>query len=314
MGIRTTALLLGLSALLWAACPAAVEKELPYPAGRPDADTIARNVYFVNHAYAVRNLVQEREGNRAPSTLIKAADGSVRAYAFERFLNNEYHDGVVKARDLAVFRSGNLRGTGILTTVYEDDARRQDFWAWLPSLHKVRRYAEPPLNDSWGGSNLTYGDLYLRKPEHETHELLGQETFPDCLGSLELRGDLRDAVTTHMPEPRCDQKGRPVYRLKSTTRFPEWGYDYRIQYVDTASFADYRSVYYKGDRVLKVVDKDWVSMGLPDPRGQYARYWYARSLDTPVESLYAVPDGLTRWNVEVDPSLWTEEGLTRITR
>jgi hypothetical protein len=83
--------------------------------------------------------------------------------------------------------------------------------------------------------------------------------------------------------------------------------------VDAASFADYRSVYYKGDTVIKVVDKDWVSMGLPDPRGQYARYWYARSLDTPVESLYAVPDGLTRWNVEVDPSLWTEEGLTRIT-
>ena len=54
--------------------------------------------------------------------------------------------------------------------------------------------------------------------------------------------------------------------------------------------------------------------GLPDPRGQYAWHGYARSLDAPVESLYAVPDGLTRWNVEVDPSLWTEEGLTRITR
>jgi sulfite dehydrogenase (quinone) subunit SoeA len=38
----------------------------------------------------------------------------------------------------------------------------------------------------------------------------GQRAFQDCLGYLELRGDLRDAVATHAPEPRCDQKGRRV--------------------------------------------------------------------------------------------------------
>jgi len=314
MGVRPPSLVLGLSSLLWAVCAAGGGKELPYPTGLPDADTIVRNVYYVNHAYAVRNLLQERDGNRTAFMLIKGPDGTARVQAFERFLNNDYHDGVVKARDLAVFRSGSLRGTGVLTTVYEDEGRRQDFWVWLPTLHKVRRHAEPPLNDAWGGSNLTFGEIYLGKPGHETHEVLGQEAFPDCLGFLDLGADLRDGVSAHMPLPRCDQKGRRVYRLKSTTRFSNWWYDYRIQYVDTASFADYRSVFYKGDKVLKVVDKDWASMGLPDPRGQYARYWYARSLDSPVESLYAVPDGLTRWNAEVDPSLWTEGGLTRITR
>lgn len=307
-------LLLGVVGLLWVARLPAVDKDLPYPTATPDADTIAGNVYFVNHAYAVRNLVQERDGRRSAFVLIKPADASVRVHTVERFLNNDYHDGVIKARDLVVFRSGTLRGTGILATVYEDQAKPQDVLIWMPSLRKARRHAEPPLEDSWGGSNLTFEDIYLRKPGYETHELLGEEAFGECLSFPSLPGAADDPVLAHGPKPRCEQKGRRVYKLKSTTRFPEWWYDYRIQYVDASSFADYRSVFYKGGRLLKVVDKDWVSMELPDPRAQYARYWYARSADTPVESLFAVPDGLTRWNTEVDPTLWTESGLGRISR
>ena len=39
------------------------------------------------------------------------------------------------------------------------------------------------------GSNLTFGDVTLRKPHHETHELLGTETFSGCLGSVTLADD-----------------------------------------------------------------------------------------------------------------------------
>jgi hypothetical protein len=314
MHVRAPPLLLGGSCLLWATLAPAVGKDLPYPKGVPDADTIAQNVYFVNHAYAVRNLSQRQDGDRAAFMLIRAADGSTRLYTFERFLNNDYDDGVTKARDLAVFRSGNLRGTGILTTVHQDERKRQDVLVWMPALRKARRHAEPPLDDAWGGSNLTYADIYLRKPEHETHELLGRETFDACLDFPEPRGDLPGTLLRHAPEPRCDHKGRAAYKLKSTSRSPNCCYDYRIQYVDTTSFADYRTVYYQAEKPVKVLDKDWVSMGLADPRGQYARYWYARSLDSAVESLYAVPDGLTRWDTDTDPSLWTEAGLGRITR
>jgi len=36
-----------------------------HPSGAVDADTIVQNVYFVNHAYAVRNLSQARDGARS---------------------------------------------------------------------------------------------------------------------------------------------------------------------------------------------------------------------------------------------------------
>ena len=38
--------------------------------------------------------------------------------AVERHLNNNYENDVIKSRDLAIFRSGKLRGTGMLVTDY----------------------------------------------------------------------------------------------------------------------------------------------------------------------------------------------------
>ena len=74
-----------------------------------------------------------------------------------------------------------------------DDRKSQSYSIWLPSLRKIRRHAEPAQNDAWGGSPFTYGDIYLRKPKHETHELIGEERFPKCLRTLRLMGN-KDAV------------------------------------------------------------------------------------------------------------------------
>ena len=104
-------------------------------------------------------------------------------------VENEYtrvvsRDGNTKAQDLAIFRSGKLKGTGMLITDYVDDAKSQSYMIWLPALRKIRRFAQPAHDDAWGGSDFTFGDVALRKPFHETHELLGKETFNDCLGFI----------------------------------------------------------------------------------------------------------------------------------
>lgn len=300
--------------LVYASGAQAVSKDLPYPQEAPGADEIASQVYFVNHFYALKNVSYGRQGKKIQTVVSKAPGGHVTSTTVERHLNNDYGDGVVKARDLAIFRSGKLKGTGILTSVFEDDGKSQSFSVWLPALRKIRRIAEPPHDDSWGGSGFTYGDIYLRKPGNETHTLLGAEAFDDCLGAIVLPLDSQGRYTRNLPEPQCGHKGRPVHKLKSTTKFDNWWYDYRIRFIDRATFADYRALYYKGEHVVKVLDKDWVGTDVDDPRALYWRYWYVRIPRTGQEAMAAVPDAVVRWNTRQKSSLWSEKSLRRIKR
>ena len=84
----------------------------------------------------------------------------------ERHINNSYDDGVVKSKELAIFREGKLKATGMLIIDYEDDTRSHDH------LSGCRSYAQALcaacLSGRLGGTVFTYGDLTLRKPSHET--------------------------------------------------------------------------------------------------------------------------------------------------
>ncbi len=278
-----------------------------------DALDVARQVYLVNHLFTVRNA---RFGDRKhPMALIdRNPGGKVHIMTMVRHLNNDYHDGTVQARDLAIFTSGKLKGTGILVTVYRDPARSMSFSVWLPALRKIRRHAEPDQADSWGGSLFTFGDIYLRRPTDETHELLDEAPFPGCLRPMQLDKKQRNRYTRTLPPPRCDLKGRRMLRLKSTTRFANWWYDYRIVWVDPVSFADYRSEYFKNGKMIKVIDKDWRGMGLEDPRAQYWTFWSGRHLADGREGMAFTPEGHVYWNEKVKPRLWTEATLRKIKR
>jgi len=295
------------------AVDAGVEKTLAYPDSTPAADAIMQQVYFVNHHYAVSNI--SFGDKSSPVKLILTSTGKApRVHSFIRNLNNAYMDGVTRHRDRVVFKSGNLRGTGILVNTPLDDNKSQSYSMWLPALRKVRRHNEPAHNDAWGGSPFTYGDIYLRKPGHETHELIGEEKFLECLKSLQLSDTVRDKRLGDLPEPSCHPQGKAVYKLKSKTHFSGWWYDYREVWVDQKTFADYRSVYYKNGQPVKIIDKDWRSMELDDPRGLYWRYWYAHDYSSGIKGLAYVQSATVRWNRKVKNSLWTEQSLRRIKR
>jgi hypothetical protein len=72
--------------------------------------------------------------------------------------------------------------------------------------------------------------------------------------------------------------------------------------VDVNTFADYRTEYFKGGKPVKVIDRDWVSMGLDDPRAQYWNYWYAKDLVTGHETMVSTHASLVDWNREEAPS------------
>ncbi len=309
--LSTTAMLLLLAA---PSAGADVTKDLPYPAGTPAPADIAAQVYFVNHFLAVRNIGFAKENGHRVLLIRRTPGETPDTVIAERYLNNDYPRGETRSKDLAIFRSGQVKGTGILITNYRDETRRPGVLLWLPTLRKIRRVMTPAQDEIWPGTDLTYGDIYLRRPEDESHVLLGRAQFDDCLGTMEVPPEQRGRHLRGLPAAQCDHRGRQVYKLKSTTRFPHWWYDYRISDVDAETFADYRSTFFKDGQAIKVIDRDWTSLGLADPRAQVPRYLYARTFANGHETLMVVPQEVITVNADVDPSFWSEQTLRRIRR
>jgi len=305
----------GLS-LLSAAALAGVPKNLPLPQGTPTADEVARQVYFANHFYAFKNFSINRQGRTMAALITRDAGGDISTAGVERHLNNNYPaDDANASRDLAIFQSGKMKGTGLLVTDFTDDSISQSYQVWLPEMRKIRRFAEPEQQELWGGSVFTFGDVTLRKPEHETHELLGTKIFHSCLGVItELEGQ-ESPHAGKLPERACRHVGKEVYGLKSTTKFENWWYDYRISFVDTKSFADYRTVYYKGDQMVKVIDRDWgvvSGSGKSDPRALFWKYWYGVDLVSGRESWAVIPQAVVAFDTDRDNDFWTESTLRKL--
>jgi hypothetical protein len=297
---------------------AGVPKDLPYPSGgNLSAVDIVNQNYFVNHFYAFKNYAIVKKGRDITVLLNKVEGETPTANTLERYLNNEYpSNDPVNAEDMAIFRSGKLKGTGMLVTDYTDDAKSQSYMIWLPALRKIRRFAQPAQDDAWGGSDFTFGDVVLRKPSNENHELLGKETFNDCLGFMKITGDEQTRYTKDVPtEGACAPKGKEVYKVKSTTKFENWWYDYRISYIDTKTFADYRTEYFKGSDKVKVIDRNWVPLGKSDdPRAVGWGYWYGHTLATGHETWAVIPKEVNQVNAEYPDGWWSERTLRKIKR
>jgi hypothetical protein len=121
-----------------------VPKDLQYPKSNPSALEVMKNVYFVNHFYAFKNYSIGKE-RRDITVIVKKSKGEdPLTETVERYLNNSYDDGTIKAKDLAIFRSGKNRGLGMLITDYVDDDKSQLYLACyqlyekLEDLHNLR--------------------------------------------------------------------------------------------------------------------------------------------------------------------------------
>ncbi len=294
-----------------------VDRSLAMPTGTPSADEIIDQVYYVNHFYGFDNYGIGKKGKKITVLVNKSAGDKPTTVTVERYLNNKYEDDPsVKGRDLAIFRSGKLRGTGMLVTDYDEAGKNQSYAIWIPSLRKIRRFAEPAQDDAWGGTDFTFGDVVLRKPHNETHELVGTDTFSGCLGAVTLADDEKNRYTRDLPEASCAADGKEVYKVKSTTKFENWWYDYRISYVDAKSFADYRTEFFKDGEKIKVIDRDWKPVAdATDPRQVVWGYWYGKTFATGHETWAVIPPEVVTYNDDsMKESLWTEKTLRKIRR
>jgi len=293
---------------------------LPYPSKRPTANEIVEQVYAVTHGQLVKNAASKSHKkdiamvvNRPP--LDRRKPGRVPTInTFETYSNNNPENPELLSMQMAIIRSGKAKGTGILYTSYTDPKISGQLTIWFPALRKIRRMNEPAHEDTWIGTNLTYGELVLRKPEDEEHELLEDSVFADCLPVMQLNPWEINRHTKKLPESQCGHQGKEVYVVKSTTKFTNWWYDYHISEIDKKTYAIYRTVYYKDNIKIKTVAIDWESLEQEDPRISYPRYIYALSHDTGIDSMIYVPRSTVSLNEKLPDSFWSESTLKKYGR
>lgn len=64
------------------------------------------------------------------------------------------------SKTLSLFDSpADIRGTAYLNFNWDDPARDDDSWLYLPSLQRVKRIASSDTSDSFMGSDFTYADI-----------------------------------------------------------------------------------------------------------------------------------------------------------
>ncbi|MCU7916249.1 MAG: hypothetical protein KZQ65_10240, partial [Candidatus Thiodiazotropha sp. (ex Gloverina cf. vestifex)] len=147
--------------------------------------------------------------------------------------------------------------------------------------------------------------------------------IPQSMDSF--RASLTVTITAIQPRLRLSGINRLGFQpsmaisdgLKSTTKFKNWWYDYRISYVDTKSFADYRTLYFKNGELIKIIDRDWGLVNTEeegDPRALFWKYWYGLDLRTGHESLAVIPKKVVEYNSNRRNSFWTEKTLRKIKR
>ncbi len=77
-------------------------------------------------------------------------------------------------------RPADVKGTAFLSWDYDEAAREDDKWLYLPAMKKVRRISGASSNEYFMGTDFTYDDMGDRNVDEDTHTLLGSEVIDGC--------------------------------------------------------------------------------------------------------------------------------------
>ncbi len=293
----------------------AVEKDLEWSNELNDPLKVSEQVYFVDHFYAFDNVLIGYQS--APDMLLLSQSGGAPSLIkTERMITHVPQQKGLKSSDLVIFKSGKLKGTGILLDDFTQEKPLQ-IKMWLPGLRKIRRFAEPALDDIWGGSHLTYGDLYLRRPRHEHHEWVTLENLPECLEDIEHINVWSHKLLKKDVRRWCDFDSDELIAIKSTPVETSPWYDYRIRLIDRHSYAEYQSEYFKSNQLVKRTQKNWHDTHLTDPRAMIWNFWTVVIFEDGKrigESLAWIEDHSYAWNQAIKKNLWSERTLRKIRR
>ena len=84
------------------------------------------------------------------------------------------------SKQLIFFESpADVRNTGLLSIDYDDGAKTDDQWLYLPSLHKSTRINSSEKSGSFMGTDLSYSDMTQRAPSQYEYKMLNTSAQVD---------------------------------------------------------------------------------------------------------------------------------------
>jgi len=177
-------------------------------------------------AVEIMRAVEDRElGDRSVARLeIEITDKAGRKRS--RTVRSWSMDFEDSRKQLMLFESpADVRNAGLLSVDYDDPARSDDQWLYLPSLSKTTRISGADKSGSFMGTDLTYADMTRRDIEDYEYAILE--------ASAEVGGE---AVWLIEARPKTDQERSETGYLKT-------------------------HIWVSKDKLVPVQSKAWVSEG-----------------------------------------------------
>ncbi len=105
--------------------------------------------------------------------------GSTRVRTIRQFVK-EY--GADEKKIMFFTAPADVKNTSFMDWSYGAPGKEDDMWIYLPALKKVKRISSENKSDYFMGSDFTYDDLGERKPDKDTHRIIGEEKIngSDC--------------------------------------------------------------------------------------------------------------------------------------
>ena len=153
----------GLAPLILMSCQMALAVETP--------DLTGRNIAL---------QVKERPDGEDSKGTMRMTLINKRGKTRERVVLSMSRDYGKDSKTIMVFKSPpDVKGTGFLQYEYDDPAKEDDRWLYLPALKKVRRISGSGKSDYFMGTDFTYDDMGKRSIDEDVHALLREEEYEE---------------------------------------------------------------------------------------------------------------------------------------
>ncbi len=128
----------------------------------------------------IMNAVESRETGDQQTARLKITIQDKAGRERTRGLQSWMMDFEGGTKQLVLFESpADVRNAGLLSVDYDDGAKSDDQWLYLPSLSKTTRISSSDKSGSFMGTDLTYADMTKKDPDAYEYKMVQQDVTVD---------------------------------------------------------------------------------------------------------------------------------------
>lgn len=232
--------------------------------------SLTGSVVFAENVLEFRQKVDDRyEGDDSQGETImklqkiaRKKDGTIHVKAERIRKTMRYTKAYGKDDKMVMFflEPADVRGTGFLSYVYDDDDKDNDQWLYLPAMRKIRRIASSDKSGSFMGSDFSYVDISGIKIEKYSHRFLNKD---------DLKKLIKDKSIAMVLKKKFGKSKEGFKRAKAWMSAPGFkiiesipkdkktlrddGYSRLIDWINTETLVIEKSIYFgKNKKAFKV--------------------------------------------------------------